>query len=448
MVKETGTSRRKTLAILVGGGPAPGINGVIRAVTIESLNSGLRVIGCFDGFHWLMQGDATRVTELPMEMVSRIHFLGGSILRTSRDNPTKDPKKLENVLRALTQLDVDYLITIGGDDTAYSAHRISDLARDQFQVAHVPKTIDNDLPLAGDLPTFGFETARHVGAELVRNLMEDAQTTNRWYIVVTMGRKAGHLALGIGKAAGATMIVIGEEFRNHKITFATICDIIEASTIKRLAMGRNYGVAVMAEGLLDLIDKDDLTRVAELDYDAHGNLRFSEIDLGRLLKNEIVRRFKERDFPLTVVSKDVGYELRCAPPIPFDREYTQDLGYAAVKYLLDGGTGAIVSILRGQIIPVYFKDLADEKTGRLRIRTVDIDSDSYKVALKYMVRLNATDFADVKQTSRLAVHGKMSREQFEARFRYLLLDPPIKPADHMAGVLAAEPTLSDTSSAM
>lgn len=426
MLQNGGPVRRKTLAMLVGGGPAPGINGVIRAATIEALNSGLRVIGIYDGFQWLGKGDSTRTVELTMDMVSRIHFLGGSILRTARDNPTKDPAKMEAVVRALTQLEVDYLVTIGGDDTAYSAHKISESARDQFQVAHVPKTIDNDLPLAGDLPTFGFETARHVGSEIVRSLMDDAQTTNRWYIIVTMGRKAGHLALGVGKAAGATLVVIGEEFRGQTITFSNVCDIIEGSTIKRLAMGRNYGVAVVAEGILDLIDKDDLTRVAELDYDAHGNLRFSEIDLGRLLKNEITRRFKERGSPITIVSKEVGYELRCAPPIPFDRAYTQDLGYAAVRYLLDGGSGAIVSILRGKIIPVMFKELADAQTGRLRIRTVDVDSDSYKVATQYMVRLTPSDFADVKQISRLAVIGNLSREEFEHRFKYLTSDPPVK----------------------
>lgn len=428
MLKSSGPVRRKTLAMLVGGGPAPGINGVIRAATIEAINSGLRVIGIYDGFQWLSKGDSTRTVELTMEMVSRIHFLGGSILRTARENPTKDPAKMEAVVRALTQLEVDYLMTIGGDDTAYSAHKISEVGREQFQVAHVPKTIDNDLPLAGDLPTFGYETARHVGSEIVRSLMDDAQTTSRWYIIVTMGRKAGHLALGIGKSAGATLIVIGEEFRGKTITFANVCDIIEGSTIKRLAMGRNYGVAVVAEGILDLIDKDDLTRVAELDYDAHGNLRFSEIDLGRLLKNEISRRFKERGSPIAVVSKEVGYELRCAPPIPFDREYTQDLGYAAVRYLLEGGTGAIVSILRGKIIPVMFKDLAEGKSGRLRIRTVDVDSDSYKVATQFMVRLTSSDFADVKQISRLAVTGGFTREQFEQRYKYLTNDPPIREA--------------------
>jgi ATP-dependent phosphofructokinase / diphosphate-dependent phosphofructokinase len=426
MAKTENTVRRKTLAILVGGGPAPGINGVIRAVTIEANNSGLDVIGIYDGFHWLMRGDATHTTELSIDTVSRLHTLGGSLIRTSRDNPTGNPAKLEACLRALTQLEVDYLVTIGGDDTAYSSYRISELVKEQIQVAHVPKTIDNDLPLSGDLPTFGFETARHVGSEIVRSLMEDAQTTNRWYFVVSMGRRAGFLALGIGKAAGATLTVIGEEFRDRKVSFTTVCDILEASIIKRMAMGRTHGVAVISDGIIGRVDRAELMRVTDIDYDAHGNIRYSEFDLGRMLKNEVSRRLKEREIPVTVVAKDIGYELRCAPPIPFDREYTQDLGYAAVRYLLDGGSGAIVSINRGKIIPLRFADLIDPNTGKLRVREVDVDSDSYKVARKYMVRLEPSDFAEVKTTSRLALIGKMSRKEFENRFKYLTDDPPVR----------------------
>lgn len=426
MPKLEDSIRRRTLAILVGGGPAPGINGVIRSVTIESVNSGLRVIGIYDGFKWLAKGDSSRITELDIEAVSRIHFLGGSILRTSRENPTDSPAKMEAALRALTQLEVDYLVTIGGDDTAFTSHRVAQMVGEQLQVAHVPKTIDNDLPLPGDMPTFGYETARHVGAEIVRTLMEDAQTTSRWYYVVSMGRKAGHLALGIGKAAGATLTIIGEEFRDRKISFMTICDILESSAIKRMAMGRAYGVAVLAEGILDRIDKNELMRAADLDYDAHGNIRFSEIDLGRVVKSEVTRRLKERGIPTTIVAKDIGYELRCAAPIPFDREYVQDLGYAAVRYLLSGGSGAVVAINRGKVIPLSFAELADKRTGRLRIRQVDVDSDSYKVARQYMVRLENEDFAEVKTTARLALIGKLNKDEFEQRFRYLIKDPPVR----------------------
>ncbi len=199
------TTAPKKLAILVGGGPAPGINSVIGAATIRAEVEGIEVIGIKDGFKWIMEGNISEVKELTIHSVSRIHFRGGSHIGISRANPTKDKKHLENAVNSLLRLNVDKLITIGGDDTAYSALKINEMAAGRIKVVHVPKTIDNDLDLPHGIPTFGFQTARHIGVEVVKNLMVDAQTTSRWYFVVSMGRKAGHLALGIGKATGATL---------------------------------------------------------------------------------------------------------------------------------------------------------------------------------------------------------------------------------------------------
>jgi 6-phosphofructokinase 1 len=277
------------------------------------------------------------------------------------------------------------------------------------------------------MPTFGYETARHAGVSIAQAMLVDSETTQRWYYLVSMGRKSGHLALGIGKAAGVTLTLIGEEFRNEKISFETICDILEAATIKRMAMGRPYGVAILAEGLAERIDPLELERYAEVEHDAHGNIRYSEIELGRIVKNEVRRRLRDRGINVTIVNKDIGYELRCASPIPFDLEYTQDLGYAAVQYLLSGRSGAIVTIDRGRLIPIPFQTILDEKTGKSMIREVDIDSDSYKVARHYMIRLHESDFDDVKNVARLALIGNMSAEDFERRYRYLINDPPVRP---------------------
>ena len=180
----------KKLAILVGGGPAPGINSVIGAATIRAEVEGVEVLGIKDGFQWIMEGDTSHVKELTINNVSRIHFRGGSYIGISRANPTKDEKNLENAVTSLLRLDVDKLITIGGDDTAYSALRVNEVAADRISVVHVPKTIDNDLDLPHGIPTFGFQTARHIGVEIVKSLMVDAQTTSRWYFIVSMGRKA------------------------------------------------------------------------------------------------------------------------------------------------------------------------------------------------------------------------------------------------------------------
>src|SRR5665213_2501228 len=166
---------KHTLAILGGGGPAPGINGVIAAATIEAINSGLRVIGIREGYHWLARGDASHASELQIADVSRIHFNGGSILGTSRTNPAREEATLERAVSTLQNLHVRYLVCIGGDDTTSGAAAIAARAGKRLSVVTVPKTIDNDLPLPDNMPTFGFETARSAGAVVVESLMEDAR---------------------------------------------------------------------------------------------------------------------------------------------------------------------------------------------------------------------------------------------------------------------------------
>ena len=209
---------------------------------------GIDVVGIRDGFEWLMQGDIDHVIPLTIDAVSRIHFRGGSYLGIARANPTKDPQLLENTVNALLRLNVSQLITIGGDDTAFSAMKLEQHAAGRIRVVHVPKTIDNDLDLPPHIDTFGYQSARHYGVEIVKNLMVDAKTTTRWYFVIAMGRKAGHLALGIGKAAGATITLIGEEF-DRADPPEEIVDTLTASIIKRMAEGRRDGVAVIAEGV-------------------------------------------------------------------------------------------------------------------------------------------------------------------------------------------------------
>ena len=412
------------LGILVGGGPAPGINSVISAVTIEAINSGLEVIGIYDGFEHLMKGRTDMVRQLTIPDVSRIHFDGGSILRTSRANPTRTPEDLQNTVKALRELGIRYLVTIGGDDTAFSASEVVKAAGGTIRVAHVPKTIDNDLPLPGGMPTFGFETARHVGTELVRNLMEDSRTTNRWYFVVAMGRKAGHLALGIGKAAGATITVIGEEFPKERITLAEVCDVLEGAILKRRVLGRKDGVAVIAEGIGEKLDPEELAKIpgVEVERDPHGHIRLGEIPLATILKREIQRRFKERGEKITIVDVTLGYELRCAPPIPFDIDYTRTLGYGAVRFLLSEPKddkvkeGGMVCLVGGRLEILPFDELRDPVTGRTKVRLVDINSEHYKVAREYMIRLEREDLENPEMLAKLAAADKMTPEEFKKKF--------------------------------
>ncbi len=402
------------LAVVVGGGPAPGINGVISAVTFEALKHNLEVVGIFDGFKWLSKGDTNHTLNLNDGEISRIHLRGGSIIGTSRDNPTKSPEKMANVIKALTSVGVKYLVTIGGDDTAYTATRVEQEAGGKIAVCHVPKTIDNDLPLPHGVPTFGFETAVSLGTQLVENLMEDARTAGRWYFVIAMGRSAGHLALGMGMGAGATLTLIPEELGN-KISLNKVEAILEGAIIKRLSYGRNHGVAVIAEGVATRFDQEELTFLKDVPRDDHGNIRLAEIPLGDMLKQRVSSGLESIGLKTTIIAKDIGYELRCQPPISYDREYTRYLGYSAVKFLTSGGTGAMIMLKDGKSLPIKFSDLLDPKTGKTRIRTVDINSDDYLMARRYMIRLEKEDLAG-DCLSRLAATAKQSPEDFKKRY--------------------------------
>ena len=410
----------KKLAILVSGGPAPGINSVIGAATIRAEVEGIEVLGIKDGFKWIMEGDTTHVKELNIDNVSRIHFRGGSYIGISRANPTKDDRHLENAVTSLLRLDVDKLITIGGDDTAFSALKVNEMAAGRIKVVHVPKTIDNDLDLPHGIPTFGFQTARHIGVEIVKSLMVDAQTTSRWYFIVTMGRKAGHLALGIGKATGSTITLVPEEFPGDSIGLNHVVDVLVGSIIKRMSYGRSDGVAILAEGIVERLKIEDLDQLVDIERDAHDNIRIAEVNFGEILKIKVQQKLKEYGLKITVVAKNIGYELRCADPIPFDMEYTRDLGFSASQFILDGGSGAMISIQNGRFVPLYFKDILDPVTKRTRVRMVDPSSESFYIARKYMLRLNKTDFEDPHELAKLAATAHLSIEEFKKRFYYLI----------------------------
>src|SRR6266540_783171 len=352
------------LAILVGGGPAPGINAVISSATIKAINEGFEVLGVQDGFKWLVRRDVTKARPLSIDDVSRVHLRGGSILGTARENPTRSEETMRAVIDTLKHHGVTHLVTIGGDDTALSSSTVA--ARSDIRTVHVPKTIDNDLPLPAHIPTFGFQSARHTGVGLVQNLSEDARATRRWYIVV--------------------------------------------------AMGRHYGVAVLAEGLIEKLDPGDMEDLMDVEKDDHGHIRFAEIDLARKVKVELEGRFKQRGVRVTISNKNIGYELRCCDPIPFDMAYCRALGHAAIRFLLGGGSGAMVSIQNGIMVPLLFDEIRDPNTGKTRVRNVDVTSEGYRVAREYMLRLNYKDFENPEWAEKLARAGNLSVEELRRRF--------------------------------
>src|SRR5262245_31614730 len=412
------------MAILVGGGPAPGINSVISAATIRAALEGIEVLGIRDGFEWIMHGDVDHVKPLTIEEVSRIHFRGGSHIGISRANPTLDEQHLENTVISLLRLNVTMLITIGGDDTAYSAMKREDHAAGRIRLVHVPKTIDNDLDLPAHIDTSGSQSARHYGVDIVKNLMVDAKTTSRWYFVIAMGRKAGHLALGIGKAAGATLTLIPEEWPTAKVKLKAFVDTLVGAILKRLSYGRRDGVAILAEGLVLSIDPEDLAQLEDVERDSHGHVRIAEVNIGEILKAQVQQRLKKFGVKTTVVAKNIGYELRCADPIPMDMEYTRDLGYCAAKDLLEGGNAVMVSMQAGHFVPVRFSEMLDAATGKARIRMVDIHSTRYGIARRYMIRLRRDDFDDAHELAKFAATCGLTLDEFRSEFGYLIESEP------------------------
>jgi ATP-dependent phosphofructokinase / diphosphate-dependent phosphofructokinase len=404
-----------TLGILVGGGPAPGINGVIAAAAREAMNCGLRVLGIYDGYRDLAAGKRPETVEFTRDEIARIRNSGGSILRTSRTNPARDETSLARCVEGLHALGVRYLVCIGGDDTTYGAAKIAERTGGKIGLATVPKTIDNDLPLPDNAPTFGFETARSVGAGIIESLIEDAMTTTRWYVVVSMGRKSGALALGMCKAAGATLAVIPEEFPEQSDVQAVI-DTIVGAVVKQRALGRSDGVAVVAEGIAERVSVDALAGSLDTaERDAFGHVRLADIPIGTALRDGVRRRLSEIGVTTTVMAKDIGYELRCAKPVPFDLDYTETLGYGAVRYLLEGGSGALIALCGGRVEPMRLEALLDPDTGRIRTRLVDVTTKAYWVARDNMVRLERSDF-EQPQLGRIAAKTVLTPEEFRQQF--------------------------------
>lgn len=418
----------KKLGIVVSGGPAPGINGVIHAAAIEAINRGHAVVGIYDGFKHLMEGELVGI-DLTIDDVSRIYRQGGSILRTSRANPTQEARTLKNCGRALIDADVGYLLAIGGDDTAYSAYRVARYAQEHMdadiRVAHAPKTIDNDLPLPEEINTFGYESARELGTRLVMNLMEEGLTGFRWFLVVTMGRKAGHLALGIGKSSGATITLIPEEWGERTIHLQEVADILITTVIRRLVDNKPYGVALVAEGVMEQMSHDDLRELEYVDRDAHGHIRLAEINFSDILKRVMYRELERLGIHMRITSKDLGYELRCADPIALDIDYTRSLGEAAVSFLLEGGTNATVTIQGTRVVPIPFEEMMDPDTGRTEVRQVNPESFIYHSAHKLMIRLKPQDAENEALWEQMAAQTNLSTEAFKARFGYLVdIAPP------------------------
>ena len=413
------TETTNKLGIIASGGPAPGINGVISSATIEARNRGKEVVGILDGFKWISSGDTSKIVNLDIQNISRIHTTGGSFIGISRQSPLATDQSFQNTVSSIEKLGIGALITVGGDGTMFLAAKLYEYFGGRIKIAHVPKTIDNNIALPDYIPTFGFETARDVGAKIMNHIMEEAKTTNRWFLIITMGRRTGHLALGIGQASGSTITIIPEEFKEKKVPLRRIIAILEGAIIKRISMGREYGVAILAEGIMDKIDPIDLGLV---DRDSLGRIRYVDINFGQLLKNTLSASLSEKGVDAELVHKRIGYELRSAHPIPFDVDYTRKLGYCAVKYLYGSSAkGALVYLRRGKMQSTEFSKLVNKKTNSIKVRYVDTNTEAYEVSQKYMIKLKRDDIENPKTLNRLSKHTNLSSEEFREYFSKIFL---------------------------
>lgn len=360
-----------SIVILAGGGPAPGINTVISTVAKVFLKSGFRVIGLHGGYKSLF-ADKPEMIDFDFNFADDIQKQGGSALRMSRHKPTD----AEFNTRFFVQQNVKLLVTIGGDDTASTANRISlYLAENSIKIQniHVPKTIDNDLPLPEGSPTFGYYSAKDEGVRIAQTVYEDARTSGNWFVVSAMGREAGHLAFGIGAACHYPMIIIPEMFDKVPVTFDRITRLIISSMVKRNLLGIPYGVAIISEGVFHFMtDAEIESSGVNFTYDDHGHPELGNVSKAHIYNMLLQHRLKEIKLNIKSRPVELGYELRCVRPTAFDLMYCGLLGYG-VKELFDQGvTGAMVtSNPAGDCAPLYLKDVAD-KNGKVKPRLVDL----------------------------------------------------------------------------
>jgi len=406
--------RKPVMGILVGGSPAPGVNTVICAATLEALSNGCDVIGIFEGYKRLREGKS-KIKTLLVQDVTRSQTKGGSILRTSKMQ-LRNAQEVDNVLRVLEHYRVRYLVTIGGTSTAYSSFLVDEAAKAakvKLSIVHVPKTIFNDLPLPDSARTFGFNTARQVGCNLVEMFASDAATMVRWYILTCVGVDSGHLTIGIGKAAAVSITIIPEEYKGKTVVFNELVDLLEATIYKRRMNDNNYGIAMICEGLVDLMDKK------EIQDRFGGDIDLGHQDLGRHVVNELQSRFKKTGLIITTVARNIGTECRAADPSAADIILGRDLGYGAARLLLENKTGCVVTMKEETINPVLLSDLVDSSNQKTAVRQVDITKLPFQVAQSYMVRLKKSELQDKSTLQRLAQGANMTTEEFVKRFQYI-----------------------------
>ena len=385
----------KAIAILTGGGPAPGMNTVVGSVAKVFLNNGYRVVGLHGGYSSLFQ-QSPRMVDINFQFADDIFNRGGSAITMSRYKPPEEDFSKRFNLDFFKQNNIKLLVTIGGDDTASTANRVAKFLTDKkYPIAniHVPKTIDNDLPLPNGTPTFGYESARSEGSNIATVVYEDARTSANWFIVAAMGRSAGHLAFGIGASCHYPMIVIPEMFNKTDITCDKIVNLVISSIVKRKVMGEDYGAVVISEGVFHELSEEEVRKSgAHFSYDDHGHPELGKVSKAHIFCEMIENKITALRLNVKVRPVEIGYEVRCDVPIAYDRQYCSLLGFGVYDLFKAGHTACMVYVNNfGDVAPLFLRDLQDPKTGKIPPRLVDINSQFVQSIMRYVMHFITPD---------------------------------------------------------
>ena len=394
---------KDAIIILCGGGPAPGMNSVSMSVAKTFLTKGYRVIGLHGGYSGLFCKDAN-IEDIDFFKADRYFNRGGSYLQMSRFKPTDKDFEENFNLDLFKDNNIKLLVTIGGDDTASTANRISKfLAAKNYPIAniHCPKTIDNDLPLPNNAPTFGYNSAKNEGAHIARTVYEDARTSGNWFVLCAMGRTCGSLALGIGEATHCPMTIIPEMFNKTPMTLDTIIKLSISAILKRKLMGVNYGTIVAAEGLFhnDGVAKEAADAGVHFTYDEHGHPELGKISKAVLFNDLLEKKFKELGLKVKSRPVEIGYDVRCQDPVAYDLTYCTELAMGVYQLFSEGKTGCMVYVdSYGQVSPLYLADLQDPETGKIPPRIVDIKAGTATNYYNYIAQyVTAADYEEAKK---------------------------------------------------
>lgn len=405
---------KDSIIILCGGGPAPGMNTVVFSVAKTFLAKGYRVIGLHGGYSGLFNQNP-RTEDIDFFKADRFFNRGGSYLEMSRFKPTAEDFEKNFNLGLFQDNNIKLLVTVGGDDTASTANRIAKfLEAKKYPIAniHVPKTIDNDLPLPNNTPTFGFNSAKNEGAHIARTIYEDARTSATWLIISAMGRSAGHLALGIGEATHCPMTIIPEMFNKTSIGIDKIIKLTVSAIIKRKLLGINYGTIVVAEGVFHDLDPEEIKATGvSMSYDEHGHPELGKISKAVMFNDILEKEFKALGLKLKTRPVEIGYDVRCQDPVAYDLTYCSELAMGVYDLFSKGETGCMVFVdHNGDAKPLYLHDLQNEE-GKIPPRRVNIDGgtaqnyynyicnfitpEDYEAARKYVANPEAYDFKKI-----------------------------------------------------